>query len=115
MPVYTLYSIIHEEPLFTKSMSPYYYSICHYCKNVNNVRNLHNMIGPIVKNMKDRYVSYKFCVKCFDKYRIIRPSREELQYYIYKRYLFKLSEYINIHLPKYISLLICKFIKYPEE
>ena len=114
MPIYILYSPIYEKPLFTNSTSPYRYGMCSFCNNSNKIRNLHYMIGPKLKNVD--YVSYPthtFCIECCDKYRNFRPSADELQLRIYKITLCKIIIYINIHLPECLSLLICKFIKYP--
>lgn len=115
MPVYTLYLPYNRIPLFFNSTSPYRYGFCMFCNYSRMIRNSYEIAGPKLKNVKyNEYFNYKFCETCFDKYRIIRPSDEELLLRLHIIMLRKINKKINKHLPMCLSLLVSEFIKYPE-
>ena len=115
MSVYTLYFPIDETPLFLNSLSPEHYGICSCCSYMTITRNCHMFIGPTLDNVRySEYVRYNFCRTCFNKYRIIRPSEEELYLRIHKLNLRKILTLLNMYLCKELSMLICAFVKYPD-
>ena len=115
MHVYTLCLPYYHTPLFFNTTSPHYYGICIFCNYSRMIRNSHKIAGPKLKNVKyNEFRNYQFCDICFDKYRIIRPSDEELLLRLHIMMLHKINKKINKHLPMCLSLLVSEFIKYPE-
>lgn len=110
-----IYSTSDHMPVWLISTSPPLIGMCVYCHNITNDTRSPFGYNVINTNMQHSWIKFRFCSRCYDIYRIYRPTSDELNHYIHKKTLKKNchdSLYINNNVIKPVINIVYDYLYY---
>ena len=107
-----IYSTIDQMPIYFTMTAPRSRPImCKWCYQTKNCIGVFDIPMCIEEHLLKHYLTYTFCLDCYDIYNVFKPSEDELILHIHERFLRKVFDNMSVlHMPNCIRSVIMGYL-----